>query len=34
MIREDLPAATQARLYGIADVAGRLAERDRAIDAL
>jgi len=31
---EDLPGVTEALLSGSNEVAGRLAERDRAIDAL
>jgi phosphate transport system protein len=34
MVCEDLPAVTQAVLDGTSEVAGPLAERDRAIDAL
>jgi hypothetical protein len=34
MVCEDLPAVTQAVLHGTSEVAGPLAERDRAIDAL
>ena len=34
MVCEDLPRATQALLSGSNEVAGQLAERDRAIDAL
>ena len=34
MVCEDLPGATEALLSGSNEVAGQLAERDRAIDAL
>jgi phosphate transport system protein len=34
VVSEDLPAVTEALLRGSNEVAGRLAERDRAIDAL